>query len=370
MPLSKGGGIQVADALLQNLRAQSRIDWMAVVPNNASKLALPKDPRYVTLPKRSPLDVLNSRFLLAEIEKRYRPDLVFTVFGPPYYRSSAPHLVGFALPRLIYPSAVPLSAIERAKDRVRSALLRRADQFVVETEVVRQLLATRLCVALHSIAVIGNSLNPTIASMTPQPLPATDSPKILVPAAYYPHKNLDFVPLVAASMASLVPGIKFEFQLTLPASSPEWANIRRSAQALGVAEHVRTLGALSLDELSAAYVSCSLVFLPTLLEASTAVYPEAFHFRRPLVTSDLSFAKELCGPAAEYTSPRDPNAAASSILRVLEPSPIRELLVERGIKQLANYPSPEQKFTLQVELFESIVAGAHRQQQGPPDRAF
>ncbi|MFX4450789.1 hypothetical protein ABTA90_19470, partial [Acinetobacter baumannii] len=40
---------------------------------------------------------------ILEIEKQYKPDLVFVVFGPSYWRPKAKTLQGFALPLMVYP---------------------------------------------------------------------------------------------------------------------------------------------------------------------------------------------------------------------------------------------------------------------------
>src|SRR5262249_21933237 len=157
-----------------------------------------------------------------------------------------------------------------------------------------------------------NSVNPILDAHQPTPLPTAQPPRILVPAAYYLHKNLEIVPAVAAALKRM--GRDAIFQLTLPEQSGEWAAIARQATELGVADRVVTLGSLPLAALAEAYRSTRAVYLPTLREVSTAVYPEAFHFRRPIVTSDLDFARELCGQAALFIPPLDPERTAKGLV--------------------------------------------------------
>ena len=44
-------------------------------------------------------------YFLKEIEKEWKPDIVFTTSGPSYWRSKAPHLMGFNLAHYIYPES-------------------------------------------------------------------------------------------------------------------------------------------------------------------------------------------------------------------------------------------------------------------------
>ena len=104
-PLSCGGGVQVAIAFLVNLHKTSDVTWRAVVPEALRPLfplELRSDPRVIFLAKNSHVDRISLRNALRKIESAISPDVVFTVFGPAYFRARAPHVVGFALPHLIY----------------------------------------------------------------------------------------------------------------------------------------------------------------------------------------------------------------------------------------------------------------------------
>jgi glycosyltransferase involved in cell wall biosynthesis len=121
-------------------------------------------------------------------------------------------------------------------------------------------------------------------------------------------------------------------------------------------DRITSLGVLPLEALGRAYAAASLVFLPTLREASTAVYPEAFHFRRPLVTSDLDFAHELCGDAAAFVPPLDPIATARTITGIAADRAWAERLIDAGERQLAaGYPSPARKLEMQLNLLERLA---------------
>lgn len=367
MPLNAGGGVQVAIALLENLLAYEPFEWRVALPQKVrdalpDTLAAGLGERARILPKAATKDVVAIRRGLGQLERDMAADVVFTVFGPAYYQPRAPHLVGFALPHLIYdyhPALPPYPIKERAADIWRRGAFRQADHLVVETETAAARLHQWLGIEPGRISVIGNSVNPLLDAAQPTPLP--DALDILVPSTHYPHKNLGIIPTVARKVADLAPDLAFRIRLTLPPSLPAWRSIADASDALGVSSHVATVGNLDLSALANAYHAHRMVLLPTLREISTAVYPEAFHFRRPLVTSDIDFARELCGDAAVYTSPTDPDAMARSIV-ALHDDPARiAALVANGARRLDDvYPTPAGKFAAQVALIRRMAAMGKR----------
>lgn len=361
MPLHAGGGVQVAIALLENLR-DTGASFLAVLPEKL-RAALPPalagacdDGRVRFLPKASRADLLRAGPRLRGIERGYGPNVTFTVFGPAYFKAHSPHLVGFALPNLIYPREGAFAGGWRtsASDAVRRRLLKRADHLVVETVTAGRRLAALLDISDDRITVVGNSVNPILQKYPPTPVDAC-STRILVPSSYYPHKNLEFVPSVAQAMKAQGCA-HVTFQLTLAPDSAEWRAIAARAEALGVGDRVETLGVQRLDALAHAYRAARLVFLPTLREVSTAVYPEAFHFQRAVVTSDLDFARELCGEAAEFIPPANSEATARALIDLFRNDDRTRSLIKAGDRQLIRgYPTPEQKFASQMALLDQLA---------------
>lgn len=368
MPLTGGGGVQVAIAFLNNLHYCSDVAWQAVVPEKI-KTAIPahlkSDLRLLFLRKSVQADRLWLSVKLTSLEKAFAPDVVFTVFGPAYFHARAPHVVGFALPNLIYARdstvASPTRQLEHILDLLRCTSFRKADHLVVETQTVQDRLAKRLAIDAARISVIANSVNPLLETNPCQLNTKANKFSILVPSAHYRHKNLEIIPFVAAEMKRIDPKLDFEFKLTLGSDSAPWRLIAASAENQGVRDNLTTLGVVPIVELGRAYASCSAVYLPTLREASTAVYPESFHFKRPLVTSDLDFARELCGDAAAFVPPLDAAATAGILLKVAHRPEYASQLVEAGKKQLDNtYLSASEKFVQQLNLLYAVARGKQK----------
>jgi glycosyltransferase involved in cell wall biosynthesis len=364
-PLGSGGGVQVAVAFLENLRQRGDITWLALAPEQM-RVALPEvlsgDDRVMFIKKNRLGDIFTIRSELKRLEQVYSPSIIFTVFGPAYFCAQSPHLTGFAISEMLYEPHILMPAALWLKyllsDAIRCRLLRQADTLVVETETVRHRLAYRLGIAAERIAVIGNSLNPLLARHAPTNLSKDGHFGLLIPSTYYPHKNLEIIPPVAQALERLDPSFHFEFRFTLDANSAPWQRIIRHAHELGVGHRIKTLGPLPLNALAEAYKAASAVFLPTLLEASTAVYPESFYFMRPLITSDLDFARELCGEAAVFVSPLEPESIAKSVHKLANSNELTNRLIAIGERQLANtYPDPDQKFQMQLDVLLHTEAG-------------
>lgn len=361
-PLAAGGGVQAAIAFLTHLLELPELEWLVAAPD-AIRTAFPEnlvsDSRVTFLAKSHFLDRVTIPVRLSLLERRFNPDVVFSVFGPAYFSARAPHVVGFALPNLIYERDGPLhkpTAFDRVLDWLRCVSLRRADHLIVETQTVQRRLSARIGVPIDRISVIENSVNPRLRRLKPER--ADGRFRIFVPSAYYSHKNLEIVPRVAQKMQFLAPNLEFQFQLTLAAESHAWLGLVEAAKHAKVEHRLETLGVLPIDHLSQAYADASAVFLPTLREASTAVYPESFFFERPLVTSDMDFARELCGDAAIFVPPLSAEAAAAALVKLQGSEADQKVLIKAGRDRLVNaYPTAEAKFARQLVVIGNTRAG-------------
>ena len=99
------------------------------------------------------------------------------------------------------------------------------------------------------------------------------------------------------------------------------------------------------------YLKSNAIMCASLVESSTAVFPEAFLANRPLLVSDRPFARELCENAAVYFDPLDEISIADAIIQLLSNESLQRSLVENGKNVLLkNYPSADEKWALQKDL--------------------
>jgi len=366
-PLVVGGGIQAGLAVLEGAERTTGWEWHAAVSEQIARQTdahgVGHNVRLHPVQGRSRLHKVVIGLQLRSIEREVHPDVVYTVFGPAYTLFRARHLQGFAVPRMIYPEVrVPNESLrERLEYRLvrlaKAGALVRAKFLVVETEIVRQRVAALLGLPKARIFVVGNTYSPSFRrELAALPARATGGHySVLVPSSYYAHKNLESIPTVAQALRRS--GLRdFTFGLTLEAGGRPWQNILARATALGVESHIRTFGAVPHSRIAELYRQADAVFLPTLLECSTAVYPEAFLAGVPVVTSEMDFAHALCKDAALFVDPLDAEAAAAALVRVRTEAGLATQLANRGhvvVEQL--YITPEQKWQLQLDCLRAVA---------------
>ena len=82
------------------------------------------------------------------------------------------------------------------------------------------------------------------------------------------------------------------------------------------------------------------------MESFSASYVEAMHFGVPLVTSRMDYARDICGPAAEYADPFDGRDCARALARVLGDPVRRAALRQAGFERIRRFPDWKERFRL------------------------
>src|SRR5690606_10643314 len=118
-----------------------------------------------------------------------------------------------------------------------------------------------------------------------------------------------------------------------------------------VTEYFSTYGSVINSKMKELYTNNDFVLLPTLAEASTAVYPEAFISQRVLLTSNIDFARELCGNAAIFFDPLNAQDIAKKIVTTFQDHELQAKLLRNGLERVkSTYLTPEQKWLKQKNM--------------------
>jgi len=291
------------------------------------------------------------------------PDLVFTILGPTYWRPKPINIQGFASSLLVYDYSYYFNPRVKSQVGLKKRLLnnfkirmvKNANYLIVETELMRSLVIEKFSFPKNCIFVVENSFSPIFSKqikLLQRNKPANNPPVIFVPSSHYPNKNLELIPYISMELKKLNVPVKFRFVL----SGNAWENIRSLGDKLDVNGYLETVGRVNHRDMAHHYKSSSLVFLPTLVEASSAVYPESFLAEIPLITSDRDFAHELCGSAATYFDPYSPEDAAHKICNLLRSTKLCKSKIQKGknILQL-KYPSPKIKWKKTLRILDEIL---------------
>ena len=374
--LVMGGALQVAVTLVREILHSKRgHEWVMVLSRQVFQeldkfnLDWSQVERYRIT--ESPAKNRKARRQLKELERRIRPDVVFTVFGPSYVSFDSPHLCGVADGWVTHSNRLAFSTLGGRM----SALLmfgaiiykgywfRKADSWVVEANNARYGLSRRLRLPYKEINIIPNNCGEHYMKIEADiriPKPG-EKVRLLCLSSYYKHKNLEIIPKVAKEIELRDMELDFEFVLTLPPEDEGWKSIKEKARDLGVESRIRNEGPVSVLDGPSLYQNCHIAFQPSLLETFSANYPEAMASQRPIVTTDLDFAHSICGDAAIYFEASNAAAAAHAVLELVDSNDRWVKLVEAGRRRLRVFPDSKAR----VDQYVSILEKIHNARQLP-----
>jgi len=367
--LPRGGGLQNAWNLWRAVaehggahewRALARPDLGLAGVADAPHMQLDETPA-PSLTRRLHLE----NVVMPRLAREWRADVVFTPMGAGPLRGPTPRVMGWHDSTVAYPESVVHRRIDRRerlseglRARMAGAAARRASRVCVQTPTMARRLARRWNVPLARFHVVPNGPSAILAGEVPAPVRPEGGRDVLVVAEAKPAKNLEVVPLVAAALRRR--GVR-DVRLVVtvaPAGDPLTRPLDRALAEAGPGIPVVRIGRVAHKDLGRLYRRAGAVFLPSLLESFSATYVEAMHFGVPLVTSDLDFARDICGDAALYADPLDPEACADALATALGDAETRARLREAGFRRLRSFPTWRDRLGLYVAALEAAVAEA------------
>lgn len=357
--LKIGGGLQVADSVCGFLNRFSEHKFTVVLSRQMDATAHRiKDYPNVEVVRH---DIRNSlRTLLFGRDKvldsvvsERNIDCVLTIFGPSRWIPKTKHVSGFARAHLVLgnsPYFSGLSFMERIKSGTTNAILnwafrRATTHYFTENPYISKLLAKKW--PGYQIDTVTNFYNQVFDSpdkWTDHSLPPFDGTTLLCISANYPHKNLKISIDAARILRERYPDFKFRFVFTV---SPEQLTIPDTLK-----ENFELIGKVDIAECPSLYRQSDISFQPTLLECFTATYPESMRMAVPIVTTDLEFARGLCGKSAIYYSPLSAEEAAESIHRLATDQALRSRLITAGKEQLKTFDTAQARAEKLLALCE------------------
>lgn len=362
-----GGGLQVAHSFLEQLRTRET-GWRFVITLSDELSRLVDREQYPDTFHFESFCIRPSWWKTITGHDRWLHDLVeknsvvaaFSPFGPSYWRPrNIPHVVGFAKPQYVIRNAQFLRLIGPVK---RSALAVKEflhlldfrlnnDALITENEAISDLIRTRL--PGKSVHTVTNTYNQIFRDPEAWDrsidLPAFEGVTLLTIAADYPHKNLRILLQVAKRLLERFPELKFRFVLSIAES------VFDAEELAGVADKFVFLGPVKLHQCPWLYSQSDVMILPTLLECFSASYAEAMVLGVPIATSDLAFARGLCGDAAKYFDPGNPDDIADAVVALARDDQLRRTLVEKGERRLSCFDTPESRATKYLRILESAI---------------
>jgi glycosyltransferase involved in cell wall biosynthesis len=361
--LNRGGGLQVAHSFILEIRNNTEHSFNIVLSKTLrSQIEIKDFPNnfkfFVFTIKPSLINIITGKNnFLKNLENKIDPDIVFSVFSPTYWRPKSWHISGYAKPQYIYkksPFFNNLSFKEKIKLKIKehfhlSNINKCCDELITETHDVSGKLKEILPLKkIHTVTNYYHQIydNEELWDKTII-LPAFNGLTILTISANYPHKNLNIIKKVILYLNKNYPEFKFRFILTIDSSELNIENIE-------INNHIVFLGKVDVLQCPNLYQQANFMFLPTLLECFSASYPEAMIMKKPILTSNISFAKGLCGTAAKYFNPESPKDISESIIKLSKNKNEQKRLVENGIQQLKSYDNSKDRADKYLKIIKNL----------------
>lgn len=349
--LRVGGGLQVAHSFLYEIISNLDHKFIVVLSDylkyQINETDFPKNfifIHYSIKPSAWKAIFGEDKFLDA-IEFKYNPDVVFSVFGPTYWQPKAKHVCGFAKPDYIYkdsPYFDQLTFFQKMKLNAMEFFhmfdfKNNNECLITENPDVTRILAKKVTQPVYTVTNYYNQIfddeskwDKNIKFELPK-----GTIKLLTISANYPHKNLAIIKKVIPILKQNFPEFMFHFILTIDRQEFGISNEDR------LNDNITFLGKVAVKQCPNLYNQVDFLFLPTLLECFSASYCEAMVMGKPILTSDLPFAKGICGKAAAYFNPVNPIDIANKIVDLTSNPKLQSQLVYLGKEQLKTFDSSQ-----------------------------
>jgi glycosyltransferase involved in cell wall biosynthesis len=352
--IKQGGGVQVTQSICSHLSKFEEHHFVVVLSNgiDATDKSLGENVEVFRYDIKHSLKtvLLGCDSYLDSLTLEKHIDAVLTVFGPSLWVPRVPHLCGFARAQLLLRVDGYSPSI---KDRImynawKWLFKKSSDTFYTENAFISKQLPTIFGkVKVYTVTNYYNQVFDQSEKWNRSiNLPEFDGVTCLSVSSHYPHKNFEIMIGVSQYLQKQYPEFNFRFVLTFKENEMPVPD--------EVKEHFLFVGKVDVAECPYLYGQSDIMFMPTLMECFTATYPEAMRMKVPIVTTDLEFARGLCGDGACYYNALDAKAAAEAIYKVATDKEYARKLVESGGKKLLTYDNYEQRAKKLIRILEDI----------------
>lgn len=183
-----------------------------------------------------------------------------------------------------------------------------------------------------------------------------DGVNLLYLTYYYTHKNIEI--LIPLAKKILSQGEPVNIITTISSEQHPMADrFLNEIQNQGLGKVINNIGPVSMKDVPALYNQVDGLLMPTLLESFSGCYVEAMFHNRPIFTSDLDFAKSVCGEAAYYFDPLNPQQIFEKIME-WKYDPKRGMeKIHAGQRILKEFMTWEKVLNRYMQLFDKVIYG-------------
>lgn len=361
---NSGGGKSIRDSYLKLLNDEELTERYCVLVANGADLG------YITNPKIEVIAMPGawSWTFLAPLVYRYALRRVLRSFGASVLLNMGDLIVNTEAKQIyifdwsyaldVHPKVwADMKLVDWINRRVKLLLVKRdfnkPDIVIAQTEFIKKRIIELY--GLHDVRVINNAVTINTA-ISDEPLDFSLPPgtRLVYPSVYYPHKNLE----ILLDVASLIKISKLDYRIVTTVNPDTDASQRflDSIAKRGLQDIISNIGQVPLNQMHNLYKQCDAVLMPTLLESFSIVYLEAMYHGLPVFTSNMWFARAVCGDAAVYFDPLDAKDILAAIEKVMPDPSAKKSYIIAGKQQLTGFPSWEMNFATYQTYITELLA--------------
>ncbi|MEH0422201.1 glycosyltransferase family 4 protein [Streptomyces sp. B21-083] len=184
-------------------------------------------------------------------------------------------------------------------------------------------------------------------SKTRAELGATDRPLLMSVGSLDRHRGYDVLLDAVHAWRGLDPAPL----LVIAGEGPLRAELQGRIENEGLP--VRLIG--RRDDVSELLFAADLALLPSRWESRSVLAQQALHARVPLIATAVGGVPELVGDAAELVPYGDAVALGRAVVRLLGDPERRDLLRERGVRQIATWPTEDETVAQVLSVYDEFT---------------
>lgn len=302
----------------------------------------------------------------------------FTFFGNPLL-STRDHLLnvcGCALSNLFHPEIRfwgHLSFLNRTWKEFKEVLRRTpvtwADYWIFETPLLGRRAVELRKFPADRVGVVRMAASSLVSPEKVQPGLASELEQRMRPgfrclflSSAHPNKRIHLFPAIVACLKQA--GISnVSAVTTMDENSEAGRRVVEEFRTRGLLDHLTNIGPVPPDQVATLIHCCNAICCFSILESFSNNFVEAWRMEKAMIVTDDCWSRDACGDGAIYVTPDQPEPSAERIAELVSNESFRNELIAAGSRQLATYPTAEEK----NQLYYREIEKAER--LGPcPDR--
>lgn len=287
-------------------------------------------------------------FVLSNLVKRLKIDSIFNLADIPI-ATKVYQVFLFDWPYGVYPTSVVWKKMNlkdflfrKFKLYLFTRNLRYINHVIAQNDAMKKRLIKYF--RFKKISVVNNAVSlENLSRLSDKKIDLPNGKILTYLTYYYPHKNLE----IFLKLARLIKDKNLDYKIITTISADQSNGAKIFLQKIKnnrLEDIIFNIGPVQMKDVPNLYNQSDALLMPTLLESFSGTYVEAMFHKIPILTSNIDFAFSVCGDAAVYFDPLDPQDILSKIESVIGNSCEIDSLVQRGSKRLLSFYSWEEAY--------------------------